>query len=151
MEKSKKILYLDMDEVLADFLAHPSIKTLDRNPPSMYNPGFFRNLQPVPGALEAVRALMQSGRYDVQILTQPVAESPLSYLEKAQWIWMWIPELGHKINMGQDKSLFRGDFLIDDNAAKWRDSFEATGGRFIHFRTNIPPKEMWREILEYLL
>lgn len=147
----KKILYIDMDEVLADFMAHPEVKGRTRHPTAMYEQGFFANLQPVPGALVAVRKLHHSGMFDIHVLTQPLAESPVSYMEKAQWIWKWFPELGLKINMTQDKGLFKGDFLIDDNAKKWEDKFRENGGVFIHFRQDEDPQVMWDEIINLLL
>lgn len=149
--KEKKVLYIDMDEVLADFMAHPLVEDHTRHPTAMYEPGFFLNLEPVPGALVAVRKLHHSGLYDIHVLTQPLAESPVSYMEKAQWIWKWFPELGLKLNMTQDKGLFRGDYLIDDNAEKWKERFESTGGKFIHFRNWEDPKKMWDEIIEELI
>lgn len=147
----KKLLYIDMDEVLADFMAHPEVHGKTRHPTAMYEQGFFASLKPVPGSLVAVRKLHHSGLFDIQILTQPLAESPISYMEKAQWIWKWFPELGMKIHMTQDKGVFKGDFLIDDNAEKWEDKFRANGGLFIHFRTDIEPQAMWDEIIDLLL
>ena len=144
----KPILYIDMDEVLCDFTGHYSLKHWDktkRNPPAMYEPGFFEDLQPLSGAISSVIKILNSNKYDVYILTQPVAKSPISYTEKVNWVYKYLPDLGGKIIMTQDKSLIKGNFLIDDSE-KWR-SFE---GEFIHFKTDIHPLEMWNEILKIL-
>lgn len=126
----KKILYLDMDDTLADFCGHFKDSPVDTS--KMYNEGFFRDLKPVAGALAGVRKLAALG-YELHILTQPVAESAYCYMEKMQWIGMWFPELISKLHMVQDKGLMRGHYLIDDNAVKWRKKFESGGGHFIHF------------------
>lgn len=144
-----------MDDVIADFKGHPEFKGIgvtDITVARMYRPGFFRELAPVGGSLVAVRELIRMG-YDVQLLTQPVAESPHSYLEKVQWVGMWFPELINKINMVQDKGIVRGDYLIDDNLPKWATKFESGGGKFIHFPYNLGDKtchsneEIWKRIV----
>jgi 5'(3')-deoxyribonucleotidase len=133
---SKKTIYVDMDDTIADFVGSEVFKD-GFDVAKMYEPGFFRNLKPIPGALVGVRQLIRMG-FDVQILSQPVAESAHSYQEKVEWIGMYFPELINKINLTQDKGLFKGDFLIDDNATKWKDRFEANGGKFIHFDVHNP-------------
>jgi len=95
----KKLLMIDMDEVLADFsgfFKKRAYKSYKFNPPEMYEKDFFKDLLPIRGSLEAVRRLIQSDLFDIYICTQPVSASPLSYMEKAQWIWAWLPELGNK-------------------------------------------------------
>lgn len=153
----KEIIQLDMDDTIADFCGHEIFKGIDvndHNCTAMYEPGFFLSLKPVEGALKAVRQLIRLG-FDVQITTQPVAESPHSYAEKIQWLGMWFPELIQKVNMTQDKGLIRGDYLIDDRAHKWRDKFEAHGGKFVFFRYTPPWKDAeankkeWVNIVEY--
>lgn len=140
----KKLVYLDMDGVLADFCA--GLTHLIHDPAEMYSPGFFLSLPPIPGALQAVRELLKRG-YDVHILTQPVANSPISYTEKAQWICMWLPELKNKITMTQDKGLCVGDFLVDDNKEKWESIFK---GKFIHFDPSKNSEEEWEKVLKIL-
>lgn len=147
--EDKKVLLIDMDEVLADFsgfFRSRDYKKYKYNPPEMYEKDFFKDLIPVRGSLEAIRRLIQSEKFDIWICTQPVSVSPLSYMEKAQWIWSWLPELGHKIIMTQDKNMVKCDYLIDDNT-KWGVD---CSGEFIHFKTDEHPKKMWRDIVEYL-
>ena len=128
----KRLIQIDMDDTTFDFGDYFGPNPVDDS--KMFNRGFFRNLKPVSGALWAVRKLIRMG-YDVQILTQPVAESARCYAEKVQWIGMWFPELLFKINMVQDKGLARGNYLVDDNADKWQAKFEANGnGKFVHYK-----------------
>lgn len=146
---SKKIVYIDMDDTIADFLNAPIFAVTQKfDVPQMYEPGFFLSLKPLEGALVAVRQIIAMG-YDVQILSQPVAESAHSYSEKVQWIGMHFPELVHKINLSQNKGLFKGDYLIDDNAPKWKDKFEANGGKFITFDPH-NSKTSWILIVDQL-
>lgn len=151
----KKVLYIDMDDTIADFLGHSVFEKVDgKDVTPMFEIGFFRSLKPIDGALWAVRALIQMG-FDVQILTQPLAHSPHCYSEKVQWIGMWFPELIEKINMVQNKGLLRGHYLIDDNALKWQKKFEENGGKFIHFpynggdSTRHSNREAWTRIINF--
>jgi len=152
----QKILFIDMDDTIADFGGHSKFRAIKRvNEVHMYEPGFFKDLEPIKGALVAVRALIKMG-FDVQILTQPVATSPHCYAEKVQWIGMWFPELINKVNMVQDKGIAKGHYLVDDNAVKWKDKFEANGGKFVHFvynfhenNTQISNEEMWERIVNF--
>jgi len=141
------VIHVDMDDTCADFGGDKVFgETIDDT--KMYEPGFFRDLKPIDGALVSVRKLIKLG-YDVQILTQPVANSAHSYSEKVQWIGMHLPELLHKVNMVQDKGLVVGDYLIDDNLLKWKHRFEANGGKFIHFpykRHGTDHKAAWETI-----
>lgn len=130
----KKIVFIDLDDTIADFSGSPLLP--DGYPfdvHAMYEPGFFLSLKVIPGALSAVREIIRMG-YDVHILSQPVAESSHSYSEKVQWVGLHFPELITKINLTQYKGLFKGDYLIDDNKEKWKDKFEANGGKFVWFQ-----------------
>lgn len=140
MKTKNIIVYIDMDEVLADFTG--AAKSAERHPPKMFAPFFFENLIPIDGSLEAVRQLIKLG-VRIEILTQPVKESVLSYTEKAAWIAKWIPELVGHVNMTQDKTLFQGDILIDDSK-KW----SGFSGMFLHFDRSKGDKEMWKKAVE---
>lgn len=129
----RPIILVDMDDTVADYSSSFGGRSfVQEDTAPMFGPGFFLNLKPVPGALVAIRHLINLG-YDLWICTQPLAESPHSYEEKVKWIGMWFPELIKKIIMTQDKGMIRGDYLIDDNAEKWKEKFEAGGGKFVHF------------------
>lgn len=142
-----KLVYVDMDDTIADFRGADPLKGEPYDEFSvrkMYDPGFFYNLKPINGALSGVRGLIRLG-FDVHILSQPVAESPHSYSEKVQWIALYFPELIRKLHFTQDKGLFYGDYLIDDNPDKWKDRFK---GQFVEFRYGIYNE--WENVLTYM-
>ena len=122
MAVKRKILCIDMDNVLADFSGSPRLRNWQekkRNPSSMYGKNFFRDLEPLPGAIEAVMEIIASNKYDVYILTQPVAKSPHSYSEKVEWVLTHIPDLMDKIIMCQNKAMVKGDILVDEPDRDW--------------------------------
>lgn len=144
-----KLIFLDMDDVIADFSGHPAFEgKLVRDPSPMFEPGFFAKLKPVEGALVSVRTLLHMG-YEIQILTQPVAFSADSYADKVRWIALHFPELISCINMTQNKGLFVGGYLIDDNVSKWKAKFEANGGKFVHFNYYSFHSLEWKNIVRY--
>lgn len=142
-----KIVYVDMDDTIADFTGAILEKHGVYNEyavRSMYEPGFFYGLRPIPGSLSGVRGLIRLG-YDVHILSKPLATSSHSYSEKVQWISLHFPDLIRKVHFTQDKGLFKGDYLIDDNPAEWKEKFEANGGKFVTFHHR--ETNYWDEIL----
>ena len=121
--ESKKILLLDMDNTLFDFtagLGRTSTLEPKYNPPEMYRPGFFKNLKPTPGAVEAVKRLIESDKYDIYICSKPVAVLPDSYSDKVESIITHFPELSDKIILTQNKFLIKADIIIDDDG-QWLD------------------------------
>jgi 5'-nucleotidase len=146
-----------MDDTIADFSGSPLLPSgYPFDVHAMYEPGFFIGLKVIPGALSAVREIIRMG-YEVQILSQPVDVSSHSYSEKVQWIGLHFPDLISKINFTQDKGNFVGDYLIDDNEEKWKDKFEANGGKFIVFPyTRKNPVTLntteinWRRVVDFL-
>lgn len=143
-----KKLLIDMDGVLVDFNSSQLLKDWDGkgNPSAMYESGFFEELNPLPGALKSVHDLLCSNLYDIYICTQPLAKNVSSYTEKAAWIGKYLPDLVSKIIMCQDKSMVKGDILIDDNE-KWA-SF---GGEFIKFDITAHSYLEWNRIVRYLI
>jgi 5'(3')-deoxyribonucleotidase len=148
MSRKPLILLIDMDNVLVNFDASPRIPAAAKqlhDHPAIQEPGFFDELLPLPGAIQAVNALLDSGLYDIYICTQPVWSNSNSYMEKADWIAAYLPRLSSKIIMTQNKCLIKGYFLIDDNL-KWRDF----GGIFIHF-DHKNAQNSWRKITDSLV
>jgi 5'-nucleotidase len=112
----KEIVYVDMDDTLCDWRGaydqalqdHPEQKY----PQSVVN--FFRNLVPLDGAIEGFLKLEELG-YDVWILTRPSYMNPLCYTEKRLWVEDHLGiEWTKKLIISPDKSLLKGDWLIDD-------------------------------------
>ena len=155
---SKKIVYIDMDCVLVDFYSHPTL-TVARtsyNDPQIYKEGFFRNLKPTSYAIAAVEMLNEDPRLDIHILTHGLSGSAYCYQEKVEWIREYLPDLINKIIITCDKTLNKGDVLIDDDI-KWN-GFE---GNFVEFTpynllnlkldvefTEEVYKDMWAKVIE---
>lgn len=76
-------------------------------------PGFCRDLPPLPGAVDALHALVDAGA-DVRLLTAPlsVASCPS---DKWQWVERHLgADFTRRLILAKDKTLVRGDLLVDD-------------------------------------
>lgn len=136
-----------MDGVIADFIGsfrkwyHPETNKFPQS-----NWGFFANLEPIEGGVEAVKELMEY--YDVYILTRPSYQNILCYTEKRIWIEKYFGlEFCKKIIMSCNKSLLKGDYLIDDTLEHGQTEFE---GELLHFGSG-NSYEDWNSIKEYLI
>jgi 5'-nucleotidase len=146
-DKSRKLIYVDMDGVLADF-----IKDFDKqraeNPEQLYPQsqyGFFMNLEPIKDSIESFKELEKF--FDMWILTRPSVQNPLCYTEKAIWIKEKLGfDIQRKTIMCCDKSLLKGDFLIDDALEHGQSEFE---GELIHFGS--PKFPDWKSVVDYLM
>jgi len=77
-------------------------------------PGFFLGLEPVPGGLEAMRRMSDAG-HSVFICTSPVSDCVTCPMEKTEWVFRHLgPDFVKRLILSGDKSMVRGDFLIDD-------------------------------------
>lgn len=148
--KSKFIIYVDLDGVLADFDRAigrlPGEKYID-DPPQMYEQGFFRSLQVIPGAKEFVAELEKFENLELFIASKPVTKHEAFYstIEKYQWVQEHFPSLVRKIFLVCDKGHLRGDYLIDDDLGRWGEKFR---GHFLHFNTE-KPEESWKTLLYF--
>lgn len=157
--KKVKTIGIDMDDCAFDFWGYARDPITGKvREHMMWDKDFFLNLKPMPGAKGAIFELEKMG-FDLYIVTQPLAESPESYSDKAKCIQLHLPQLYKKIIMTQDKGLIKLDFLIDDNYAKWSEKFERSGGKFVHFPYGgynygsnpelcPDPEKSWRNIVE---
>lgn len=76
--------------------------------------GFFLNLPPVPGAIEAMKTMVAVG-HDVRICTSPLGKFENCVLEKYLWIEKYLgKDFTKGIILSKDKTLIKGRFLIDD-------------------------------------
>lgn len=146
-EMIKEILYIDMDDVLCEYkkgisdglIKEPNVQY----PQSRY--GFYTNLEPVQDAIYSYFRLKQF--FSVKILSRPSVKNPLSYTEKRIWIEK---HLGHSecynLILSKDKTLLRGDWLIDDNI---QEGLLKPEWKHIHFGSNEFPN--WNSITKYLI
>lgn len=77
-------------------------------------PGFYRNLQPIPGAVAAVQTLIRAG-HDVWFVSTPHPHNPTCASDKYAWVEEHFGfEMKRKTILTDDKTMIRGDVLIDD-------------------------------------
>lgn len=159
----KKILYVDMDGVLANFdkkvlEINPSIITLSSHAPNYEkrskmvvkvmtdNPRLFLDLDPIEGSVEAVKRLWPY--YDVLFLSTPCWIVPESYMDKRHWIQRYFGDAAKdRLILSQRKELNLGEYLVDDRLWNGADRFL---GEHLHFAHD-ERYPTWVEVEEYLM
>jgi len=141
------ILYIDMDNTICDYSKAHAI-AIAKEPKILYPQSqlkFFENLEPIPGAIESYFLLRE--KCEVFILSKPSVFNPLSYMEKRIWIEK---HLGFKecerLILSCDKTLLRGDYLIDDLP---QTGFMNPEWAHIQFGSEKFPN--WNSIVKYLI
>ena len=119
----KKIIYVDMDGVIADFDKAAKLGGYTHRPDLKVN---FRDLDLVPGARDALMRLNQD--FDIFIATTPPWSRPDVWTHKREWIEEYFPYLRRKIIYTHRKDLLIGDILIDDT--RWRGQPDFQGDWF---------------------
>lgn len=131
MRKRRRV-FVDLDGVVVDFDAYKI--TLNLTGEQVKNvKGAYLAMQPIPGAIEAVRSVIGMG-YEVWIATKPPTGVAHAYSDKAQWVIDNIPELKRNIIITHNKGLLgcADDFLCDDRPHKAAcEEFTGTLLRFI--------------------
>ena len=145
-----KIVYIDMDGVIVDFQG--AVSKLDIKDLEQYTdhkgvhydriPGIFATMEPIPGGIEAYRALLK--HYEVYFLSKPCHKNASSYSDKRDWSANHIGEFhASKLILSPVKHLSKGDYLIDDRLVP---GFE---GEQILFGSEEFPD--WKSVLDYLI
>jgi 5'-nucleotidase len=160
----KKVLYIDMDGVIADFdkalekydpeinnLNHendPNQATIRNNKVDVIceaNEDFFHNLPPIEGAIEAVNQLFK--KFDIYFLSTPMWNAPHSFTGKRIWIEKNFGAIADKrLILTHRKDLNLGEFLIDDRICNGVENFSGT---HIHFGSYNFPN--WEITAQYLI
>jgi len=145
----KKILYIDMDNVLVDFPS--AFEYLNENILKKYEgrldeiPGIFALMKPVEGAVEAFKKLSQ--KYDTYILSTSPWNNPTAWSDKLEWVKKYLGDMAYKrLILTHHKNLNKGDYLIDDRTKNGAGEFE---GELILFGSDRFPN--WESVLDYLL
>ena len=158
----KKIVYIDMDGVLVDFgkaiddwfKAHPHLVDRYKTFPDHIQ-GLFRIAPPIKGAIEAVKKLHNSGKYELFIATSAPWGNPQSNTDKRFWIEDYFGDIFHKrMFITHRKDLLMGDYLIDDRLNNGAGDFKGKLLRFGYdWENDNKPNEFpnWDSILDYLL
>jgi len=75
---------------------------------------FYLSFQPVPGSTQAIKEMLELG-HEVFICTSPLSHYEHCVVEKFQWVEKHLgEEFTRKIILAKDKTVVRGDILIDD-------------------------------------
>ena len=159
----KKIVYIDMDGVLVDFgkaiddwfKSHPHLVERYKTFPDHIQ-GLFRIAPPIKGAIEAVKKLHESGKYELFIATSaPWGNNLASNTDKRFWIEDYFGNIFHKrMFITHRKDLLMGDYLIDDRLKNGAGDFKGKLLRFGYdWENDNKPNEYpdWDSILDYLL
>jgi 5'-nucleotidase len=172
----KPVLLLDMDEVVVDFtnawierFYHKTGISLNREdwkawdlknilPENVFEefvatlrePGFFRNLPPMKGAIEGIREL--NDYYDIVFLT---ASSQYAYNDKFHWIEENLSFVKKpNLILTHRKDLVIGEYLVDDaphnlihSPAKTKIVFDAPWNRDLKTFTRV---YNWEQLISIL-
>lgn len=140
---NNKIILVDMDSVLADFEKkfydtftqkfpdRRAISLQNRNTfyitdqypeayfediEAIYNAeGFFLHLEEIEGAIDKIRELETIAGVKIYICTTAPRQNPYAPTEKRRWIENHLgPNWLNRFILTHDKTLIRGDILIDD-------------------------------------
>ena len=144
----RKVLYVDMDGVLADFGA--AFLALPRDVAAAYEgrpdeiPGIFSALEPIPQAIESFHALAEL--FDTYILSTAPWNNPSAWSDKLLWVQRHLGEVAYKrLILTHHKDLNHGDFLVDDRTKWGADRFR---GEHIMFGSERFPD--WPAVVGYL-
>lgn len=144
----KKILYVDMDNVLVDFrsafprIAEETLAEYHSDPDEI--PGIFSLMDPMEGAIDGYLRL--SELFDTYILSTAPWENPSAWSDKLLWVKEHLGEVAYKrLIISHNKNLHQGHFLIDDRPNNGADQFP---GEHIMFGSNAFPD--WPTVVDYL-
>ncbi len=178
MKKTKPVLLIDQDDVLAEYIKALTLKFNacygtnyqlsdctcwdlmsifgERILDIMHEPEIFRTLEPVQEAIETFRRLYESDLFEMYIVTAAKASVVPA---KAEWIHKHLPFLPEK-NMifCMDKNRIKGDYLLDDGMHNII-AFEEAGGTPIifnrphnqHVISHYPRVNGWIEFEDYIM
>ena len=145
----KKILYIDMDNVLVDFpsgiskLSQEVINEYESNLDEV--PNIFSLMEPLEGAIDSFKILSQ--RYDTYILSTAPWKNSSAWSDKVKWVKKYLGESAYKrLILSHHKNLNHGDYLIDDRTKNGAGEFK---GELIQFGTDKFPD--WKSVCSYLL
>lgn len=157
---TKKILYIDLDGVIANFdkaiesiipdintkesYADPDARSEKVTAICMARPEIFQELEPIEGAVDIIKKMFE--HFEVYFLSAPMWHVPLSFAGKRIWIETHFGEMAkRRLILTHRKDLAIGDILIDDRLVNGAKDFK---GIFIHFGSDKFPS--WKETEKYL-
>lgn len=116
---------IKMDHPFDDWDLSKSLGLTEEEDNKVYSlinmPGFATRLNPMPGAVEAVKKIAQIA--DVLFVTSPLKSSPTWAFDRTAWLQKHFgTEQGNKVASTGEKYAVSGDFLLDDkpeHCAEW--------------------------------
>ncbi len=151
---AKKILYVDMDNVLVNFAS--GLERVSEDLCNRYKgdedeiPDLFALMDPVEGAVDAYKKLAE--HFDTYILSTSPWENPGAARDKINWVKKYLGGRAgdpayKRLILSHNKHLNVGDYLIDDRPK--RNGADKFSGEVIHFTSDTFPD--WDAVLRYLL
>jgi 5'(3')-deoxyribonucleotidase len=137
----KKIMYIDMDGVIANFAKAATEGGWKHRPDKHVS---YRDLEVMPGAIDALAILNED--FDIFIASTPPWDRPECWGHKREWIAEHFPYLKRKIILTHRKDLLIGDILIDDSRWRGQPDFQ---GQWLWFGSNQRCLD-WPSTMEYL-
>ncbi len=139
-------------------------------------PGFYYNMEPIPGAIERIMRFKELGA-DISIVTSPMPINNQEYLvyydgdknkqaeawlrivgEKFRWIHKHLPDIELDFMPLHAKHKFHGKYLIDDhpNAAKgnkttWKQIYFNNNYDWLNNNPNCQPQANWNSLIDCML
>ena len=158
----KKRIYIDMDGVVVNlgeamnnwFEEHQQVAHRFKDCPDHIH-GIFRNPKPIDNAIESIKKLYESGKYELIILTAAPWGNPDAASDKRYWVEKYFGnDMFHKrMVITHRKDLLIGDYLIDDSLSNGAGNFQGELIRFgVDYKTGrVNEYQDWDSILKYLL
>ena len=127
MNKNKKIVYFDMDNVLVNFqsgidqLSDYQLKSYKNDYDEV--PGIFGTMKPNEDMVDLFNIMLEDERYDCYILSTSPWNNPSAASDKVKWVQQYIPNAYKRLILSHNKNLNIGDYLIDDRTANGAGEF----------------------------
>jgi 5'-nucleotidase len=144
------IILVDLLDVMCHY-TRAITKFVIANPTNSMYPqsqfDFYRKLKPIRGAVQAFRTLAALEEHSVWIVSAPSIHNPMSYTEKRMWVEEHLGmEHVHRLIICSDKSMIKGDVLIDDHTSgRGQENFKGTLIKF-----DPENHAMWAQVLEMI-
>ena len=138
---NKKIMYIDMDGVIANFKKAADEGGYTHRPDKYVD---YENLEVMPGAHDALIKLNKD--FDIFIASTPPWDRPDMWAAKRRWLAKHFPWLKRKLILTHRKDLLIGDMLIDDSRWRGQPDFQGT---WLWFGTAQRCKD-WKSTLELI-
>lgn len=171
MNESKPLLFVDMDNVLADFGGYvkehfPGAEDKYTGRKTDYDeiPGIFSKFKPVKGAVDALRILKE--KYNIYILSTAPWNNPSAWSDKLEWVKKYFddieggdkdkngnehPLLWKRIILSHHKDLcYRKDAWLVDDARKNGAKVWFKKGRLLWFGKEERAKD-WSAVIDFLM